>query len=92
MDPFEVVQARRLITMAENRRFMNFFNLRAYDCLNICFLLLIIFIISGDHKLRNMCSSGLRSIPHEELKALCLKQLEGMSKKRIKNVLVGKLF
>merc|ERR1712166_1655963 len=36
------------------------------------------------------CSSGLRSIPHQELKALCLKQLEGMSKKRIKNVLVGR--
>lgn len=48
------------------------------------------FKVIGDHKLRNMCSSGLRSIPHEELKALCLKQLEGMSKKRIKNVLVGR--
>ena len=67
------------------------FEMSSYDCLNICFLFFTIFIISGDHKLRNMCSSGLRSIPHDELKALCLKQLEGMSKKRIKNVLVGKL-
>merc|ERR1712223_2244197 len=48
------------------------------------------FKVIGDHKLRNMCSSGLRGLKNEELKALCLTQLEGMSKKRIKNVLAGR--
>merc|ERR1712223_1886037 len=48
------------------------------------------FKVIGDHKLRDMCSSGLRGLKNEELKALCLTQLEGMSKKRIKNVLAGR--
>lgn len=48
-----------------------------------------IFSVIRGAKLRAMLTSSLRGIDLNELKELCLIQLEGMSKKRIKCVLAG---
>ena len=49
-----------------------------------------IFSVIKDAKLKAMLTSTLRDIPLEELKALCLEQLEGMSKKRIRYLIAGR--
>ena len=49
-----------------------------------------VFKIIRGPKLRAMLTSGLRDIDTDELKSLCLVQLEGMSKKRIKYILAGR--
>lgn len=51
-----------------------------------------VFKVIEGPKLKAMLTSGLRDLDLKELKALCLTQLEGMSKKRIKFILVGKDF
>ena len=40
-------------------------------------------------KLRNMLPENIKKIDMEELKSLCVQQLEGMSKKRIRSILDG---
>ena len=49
-----------------------------------------VFKIIKGPKLRAMLTSGLRDLDTKELKELCLTQLEGMSKKRIKYILGGR--
>lgn len=49
-----------------------------------------VFKVIKGPKLKAMLTSGLRDLDTKELKALCLTQLEGMSKKRIKYILAGK--
>ena len=48
-----------------------------------------IFSVIKGAKLKAMLTSTLRDIPLEELKTLCLEQLEGMSKKRIRYLIAG---
>jgi len=48
-----------------------------------------VFKVIKGPKLRAMLTSGLRDLDIKELKARCLTQLEGMSKKRIKWLLAG---
>ena len=48
-----------------------------------------VFKVVKGPKLRAMLTSELKDIDSDELKQLCLEQLEGMSKKRIKSVLAG---
>ena len=48
-----------------------------------------VFKVIKGPKLRAMLTSGLRDLDIKELKARCLTQLEGMSKKRIKYILAG---
>jgi hypothetical protein len=48
-----------------------------------------VFKVIKGHKLKAMLTSGLRDLDRDELKSLCLTQLEGMSKKRIKYILAG---
>lgn len=50
-----------------------------------------VFKVIRGPKLRAMLTSGLRDLDVKELKSLCLTQLEGMSKKRIKYILAGKI-
>ena len=49
-----------------------------------------IFSVIRGPKLKAMLTSTLRDIPVSELKSLCLEQLEGMSRKRIRYILAGK--
>ena len=51
-----------------------------------------VFKVIKGPKLRAMLTSGLRDLDVKELKALCLTQLEGMSKKRIKYILAGRYY
>ena len=50
-----------------------------------------VFSVIKGAKLAAMLTSSLRELELEELKTLCLDQLEGMSKKRIKCILAGNL-
>ena len=49
-----------------------------------------VFKVIKGRKLRAMLTSGLRDLDTKELKSLCLTQLEGMSKRRIKYILAGR--
>ena len=49
-----------------------------------------VFKVIKGRKLRAMLTSGLRDLDAKELKSLCLTQLEGMSKRRIKYILAGR--
>lgn len=49
-----------------------------------------VFKVIKGAKLRAMLTSVLKDMDVEEVKRLCLQQLEGMSRKRIKYVLAGK--
>ena len=51
-----------------------------------------IFSVIKGAKLKAMLTSSLRDIPLEELKTLCLEQVEGMSKKRIRYLIAGKSY
>jgi hypothetical protein len=48
-----------------------------------------IFTVIKGPKLKAMLTSTLRDIPVDQLKALCMEQLDGMSKKRIRYILAG---
>ena len=48
-----------------------------------------VFKVVHGPKLQAMLTSVLKDIDVDELKELCLEQLEGMSKKRIRSVLSG---
>ena len=49
-----------------------------------------VFKVINGPKLRAMLTSVLRDVDMTELKRLCLTELEGMSKKRIRHILAGK--
>ena len=49
-----------------------------------------VFKVIKGRKLKAMLTSGLRNLDTKELKSLCLTQLEGMSKRRIKYILAGR--
>ncbi len=49
-----------------------------------------VFSVIRGAKLRAMLTSTLRDVGMSELKRLCLEELEGMSKKRIKCILKGR--
>ena len=51
-----------------------------------------VFSVVGSAKLKAMLTSSLRDLELSELKLLCLDQLEGLSKKRIKYILAGKSY
>jgi hypothetical protein len=48
-----------------------------------------VFSVLRGTKLRAMLPTALKDLHQEELKRLCLEELEGMSKKRIVHVLAG---
>ena len=51
-----------------------------------------VFSVIKGAKLEAMLSSTLKGLDKDQLKTLCLEQLEGMSRKRIKCILAGNLF